>query len=449
MKKIILASILSTLVVPTFTHASGLKVNILSASALGNANAGRGVLAEDASVVYYNPAAMTDFKSATFSGGLFGAYVKGKLTDINVTDKNGSKLELGKYYDDGDDFVPDAAFPFLYYVQPITDDIYAGLGFFPAFSTHTRYSKKAAVGEFAGATKLQVLDLQPTIAYKINDMISVGAGLDFYFASGELSKMSQPSAAGFTADIIVKGKDNAMGWNAALKLKPLDGTHIGLTYHSQVDIDLKGSGDFIQVGTDGTRTRIGKEDGHVPLPLAQSIDLSFAQEITNELTVLGSVTWMQWSVFKKLDIIGEKGGYISGKQSGPGNLNVGDTNYIAHVNTAWKDTYTFNIGANYRLNQDWLLRFGYMYDQNAGQDDTIGIARVPSSNQKWWTTGFKYTLSDSMSIDASFAYVQPVKVRIDDSDVGLDDKPLVPSPRAQAKSEINALAFSTQFNYKF
>lgn len=445
-KKIAILSALSVLLAPS-AFASGLKVNILSTSALGNANAGRNVLAEDASVVYYNPAAMTEFDSAAFSGGLFGAHVKGQLKDFNVTNKAGDRLELGKPFDDGGDFMPDAVFPFLYYIQPITDDFYAGIGFFPAFSTHSRYSKDAIVGEFAGATKLQVLDLQPAIAYKVNDLISVGAGLDFYIASGELSKMAEPEPnKGFAAEVIVKGKDYALGWNLAVKLKSLKGTHVGITYHSQVDVNLKGSGDFIQIQPDGKRVRLAKENGNVPLSLARSLDLSFAQEMTQDLTLLGSITWMEWSVFEKLDIIGTKGGYISGLQS---TLNSGGTNYLAHVNTAWKDTYTFNLGANYRLNKNWLLRFGYMYDQNTGQDDTIGITRVPSSNQKWWTTGFNYTFSKSMSMDAAFAYVQPVKVRIDDSDVDLQNNPIPGSSRAQAKSEINPLALSAQFNYKF
>lgn len=446
-KKIALAFALTVLFIPS-TYAAGLKVNILSTSALGNANAGRGVLSEDASVVYYNPAGMTDFKDAVFSGGLFGAQVKGQLRDFNVENKAGQKLELGDNYDDGGDFVPDAVFPFLYYIQPITDDFYAGIGFFPAFSTHTRYSKKAIVGEFAGATQLRVLDLQPTFAYKINDMISVGAGLDFYFASGELSKMAQPDPKkGFAAEVIVKGKDSTMAWHAAVKLKPIKGTSIGLTYHSETSIDLKGSGDFIQIKDDGTRIRTGKEKGNVPLALPQSIDISVAQEVTKNLTLLGSVTWMEWSVFEKLDIIGTKGGSISGLQR---DLNQnGKYNYLAHVNTNWRDTYTVNIGGNYQLNKEWMLRFGYMYDQNAGQDDTIGITRVPSSNQKWWTTGFNFKVSKSLSLDAGMSYVEPVKVRINDSDVGLDNKPLASSPRAQAKSEVNAMTFSTQINYKF
>lgn len=447
MKKLILVISFIALSAPVSVFASGLKVNILSTSALGNANAGRGVLGEDASSVYYNPAAMTDFKEAAFSGGLFGAYVKGQLRDFDVTTGAGDKLSLGSNYDDGGDFVPDAVFPFLYYIQPISEDFYAGIGFFPAFSTHTKYSKKAIVGEFAGVTKLQVLDLQPTFAYRVTDYLSIGAGMDYYIASGELSKMAQPDPnTGFTAEVIVKGKNKAFGWHAALKLQPLDGTHLGLTYHSKVDVNLEGSGDFIQIKNDGTRVRTKKENGNVPLALARSVDLSLAQEF-DAFTLLASVTWMQWSVFDKLDIIGTKGGSISGLQTA---LNEsGKYHYLAHVHTNWRDTYTFNFGGNYRLNQAWLLRFGYMYDQNAGQDDTIGITRVPSSNQKWWTTGFNLRFSQSMSMDAGFAYVQPVKVRIDDSDVDLNNQPLAGSPSAKAKSEVNAMAFSAQFNYQF
>lgn len=432
-------------------HAAGLKVNIVSTSALGNANAGRGAMVEDASTVYYNPAAMTEFDQKTISGGLFFASVKGQLSNINATDQNNNPLVVGQGYDDGGDFVPDPVAPFIYYIHPVDDKLSAGVGLFPSFGTETRYSRNAAVGEFATATKLQAIDIQPAIAYKVNEQLSIGAGVDILLVSGELSKQSQPTASaqpdpGFKARVVVKGDDRAAGFNLSALWKPLETTRVGVSYHSAVDVELEGEGDFInKVG--GVWTLAGKEQGSVPINLPQSLDVSVDHAVNDKLSLQANALWMDWSVFEKLDVVGSPGGVISGAVSTtPGFANE---NLIARVYTNWEDTITVSAGATYQINDNLKARAGFMFDPDTAKSGEPALTRVPSADKYWLTAGANYEHSDQLSIDVGGGYILPVKAKIKDYETDASGNLYSNQAKVIADSEVNAIALSAQVNYKF
>lgn len=441
---VLLSTLLST---GLNAQAAGLKVNIVSASALGNANAGRGAMAEDASVVYYNPAAMTEFDKKTVSGGLFFASIKGQLSNINVTNQSGDALVVGQGYDDGGDFVPDPIAPFVYYIHPINDNLSAGVGLFPSFGTHTRYSRKAVVGEFATATKLQAIDIQPAIAYQINDQLSIGAGIDVLLVSGELSKQSQSTTngQGFKARVVVKGDDQAVGFNLSTLWKPLATTRVGVSYHSATDVELKGEGDFI-TNQNGVWTLGGKEKGSVPINLPQSLDVNVDHAVNDKLSLQASALWMDWSVFEKLDVVGSPGGEISeAVDSTPG---FKEENLIARVYTNWVDTVTVSAGGTYQINDKLKARAGYMFDPDTAQSGSPAITRVPSADKHWLTAGATYEQSEKLSIDVGAGYILPVKANIKDYETDAAGN-VYKKAKVIADSEVNAIAVSAQVNYKF
>lgn len=431
-------------------QASGLKVNIVSTSAMGTANAGRGALLEDASVVYYNPSAMAMFKQPQFSGGLFYANLDAKLSNIKATDANGDAIVPGVGdFDDGGDFMPEGLGPFLYYMHPVFDDISVGLGLFPAFSTESRYSNKAVLGEFATATKLQVVDIQPAVAIKLSESFSLGVGVDFLLAEGELSQQAQAKAGdGFKARVSVTGKGNTVAYNLSAFWTPTSSTSIGLLWRSATDVVLHGDGEFITRASDGKWELQGKEPGgKVPLSLPMSFDFSLDQKLTNHLSAQLGVLWMQWSVFERLDVIGQPGGGIISSKSNLGAQALQE-GLIARVPTEWLDTFTVSLGTTYQMSESFKLRSGFMFDQDTGNKGEPAIARVPGNDQYWLTAGMGYAFGDSLSMDLAGAYILPVKTEIYETDNDLEGKPKTQSS-ISANSEINAFVLSAQLNYTF
>ena len=129
-KKILLRSAVVTAVLaPSVSFASGYKINEQSAAGMGTAHAGRAAMAEDASVVFYNPAAMTELDRAQFTGGFTYISADGEF-EGQGTDIAGNPITGGDDtdpYSDGGDYLGEAFIPFLYYVQPINEQLSFGL----------------------------------------------------------------------------------------------------------------------------------------------------------------------------------------------------------------------------------------------------------------------------------------------------------------------------------
>ncbi|MEE3157075.1 MAG: outer membrane protein transport protein, partial [Pseudomonadota bacterium] len=204
-------------------NANGLSINEQSASGMGTGFAGRSSSAEDASTLFGNPAGMSRLDRTEISGGFATIFAE---TDID----NAQGVAPGS--NDGD-MVPNAVVPFGYLVTPLNDRWHAGIGIYAPFGVISDY-EDAFQGRAHGLySKVQVVTLQPTLSYQINERVSVGFGPTINRISGKLT--SQPLAAlGSNAEVNIKGDDTGYGFNAGVLVQVTDQVRWGLTYHSAI-----------------------------------------------------------------------------------------------------------------------------------------------------------------------------------------------------------------------
>ncbi len=176
-KKTLLAVAVSSLTFASqHAAAAGFQLNAQSATGLGRAFAGDAVIADNASVMARNAAAMTLFDTHQFSGGV--NYID---TDIKVSDFGGA-LGTG---------VPDTTnssgtpVPNIYYLHRINDQWAVGAGIYSNFGTKNNFDSNfgsegagGAAGFFGGTTEIETINYTLNAAYRINEQWSVGAGLD-------------------------------------------------------------------------------------------------------------------------------------------------------------------------------------------------------------------------------------------------------------------------------
>src|SRR5690554_2669992 len=469
--------------------ASGFKLNEQSASGVGTAYAGRAAVVEDASTVYYNPAGMSKLTRPEISVG--GAYI-----NIDAEFSNGerinpagtsSKYETG-VYDHGGSLIPASSIPFVYYAHPVNEKLALGFGIFVPFGAHTEYSDNALSGGFAGETKLTTIDFQPAFSYKINDTLAIGGGLDIVYAKGTLSKQLDlvpyiPNAGldaykGYENTFSVEGDDVALGWNLGLMWDITPATTLGVTYRSEVKFTLEGDAEFIkkenvvalvpemqgQLGCDmttgpascifpvsGGTGKVEDQAAKVPLTGPQNATISLAHRFTDKFQLQGGITWTDWSSFKYFDVIGTESGVIS-ELTG-----LGD-NYIGHIVEKWSDSYAYAIGGTYTLNDQWLFRAGFAYDE-APINKNHRTARVPDNDRKWITAGTRYTVNQDMSFDLGLAYLIMSDFSMSEVDYDLDDKEIankhpvtgdkLPGHKIQGDYSMDAFGISAQMNYRF
>ncbi|HYL18911.1 MAG TPA: outer membrane protein transport protein, partial [Burkholderiales bacterium] len=167
--------------------AAGFALIEQSPSQVGNAFAGGAASAEDASTIYFNPAGMTQLSGKQIVVGVHGikpsaefnnsgSHLNAPLTAFPLTGGTGG--DAGSW----------AAVPNVYASWQLSPQWFIGLGINSPFGLSTDYDSNW-VGRYQGITSdLMTVNINPSIAYKINDKISVGAGVSAQYIDVDLKK---------------------------------------------------------------------------------------------------------------------------------------------------------------------------------------------------------------------------------------------------------------------
>ena len=491
-KKILLRSaVVAAVLAPSVSFASGYKINEQSAAGMGTAHAGRTAMAEDASVVFYNPAAMTELDRAQFSAGFTYISADGEFNGSSVNLAGTSGSDEG--YGDGGDYLGEAFIPFFYYVRPINDRLSFGLGVFTPFGTHTDYDDNFVGGGFADETSLKSVEIQPSIAFKVNEKLSIGGGIDIVYMDGLLSKyadtvpysqavndqagelypLGQTQYKGYESHYEVSGDDWGYGWNIGAYYKLTDATTIGFTYRSEIEIELEGDSTFtpstIDLFVDNGATLVDStavatplnpaddvvlqnqivrdQASEVPLTTPASATLAITHQLTDDLLLQAGTTWTGWSSFKSFDVIATEnttGGLGDGID--PSDLAGLEDGYVGHIDESWTDVWAASIGATYQLNDRIALRGGYAYDESP-VDSEHRTARVPSSDRQWITAGAQYVVNADLSFDVAAGYLFMNKMSLNEVNKTLDNEQK-DAASVSGDYEIDVFGLAFQVNYK-
>ena len=209
----------------------------------------------------------------------------------------------------------------------------------------------------AQEVEILALSLSPTLAYRINDRVSIGGGVNV-MATSLLMKVE-----GFFpgSQISIDGDDVEVSFNLSFMFEPGDRTRIGVTYVSETEFDY--AGDVTR--TPGTLTA----PVTTTLPLAQFVRVGVYHDMTERVAILGTLGWEDWSA------LGDQ--FVSVGTAG-----------MASIPRNWDDTYRYALGMHYRVGYPWLLRFGLSYDTSPSHavDRT---ADLPVDDQLRVAAGFQ------------------------------------------------------------
>ncbi|MFS2126321.1 OmpP1/FadL family transporter [Pseudomonas sp. Pseusp97] len=406
----------------TTALANGLALNEQSASSAGTAYAGRSSSALDASTIYGNPAGLIRLRRSEASGGAAVLAVSDDISDVESTASGTNK----------GDSVPTAVIPFAYLSSPIDERLSVGLGLYVPFGLVNDYENTFQGRYFGSYSKTQILTLQPTIAYRLNDHVSIGGGptLNHFDAKLQNNLATGNLNNGKETLVTIKGDDTAVGFNIGLLVDFNEATSWGITYHSKVSYELKGhttlSGapDFLDLNE--------KYKAKVDLDTPESVDTSITHHFDDRWTGYLGTTWTRWSRFRKFEAVNSNVSPL-GQAAGLGQ--VGE-----ELN--WHDTWSTAIGASYQLNPQWLLRAGYAYDPAPVRNADRSL-RIPVANRKSVTLGAAYSPNSDVTIDAAYGYLWDSEASVNQS----NDSGLQPSYSAKFKNSASGLAVQLTYRY--
>lgn len=429
MQKKITLRLLPALLAAAFSggaHAAAFQLTGQSASGVGIANAGAAAAAEDASTLYYNPAGMT-YLSLGHNISM-AATVLDRTTRFSNT---GTSRLAGVYPlgDDGGNGAGTHVVPALYYTYALDQDWRLGLAINPTFADETEYDKRF-IGRFSGLrTQIRVVNLNPSVAYKVNEALSLAVGINYAKAEVEFGQ-AVPHLGGPTrpdGEGVLKGDATGWGYNLGAMFQATQDTRLGLSYRSKIKFDLEGT-QKVQMSGLGT---IIDRDISADLTTPDTASLAVHHQVNPRWAVLADYTWTGWSKLQKLEPLTSSGARA-----------------VAPLRYNFRDTYRVGLGTTYQLNEQWMLRFGVAFDKGTVTHDVWRTMTVPDQDRTWLALGAKWKISPKASLDVGYAHIFVKEARTARNVYNnASESAVVQTVRGKFDTSVDYL--SLQLNYSF
>ena len=371
------------------SHAAGFAIIEQSVSGLGNAYAGAAASAEDASTIFFNPAGMTLLDGQQVVAGLHLIKPSTKFTDEGSSTSGGDGGDAGKL----------GIIPNLYYVAGISEELTFGIGINAPFGLATEYDEDWQGRYQAVRSAAEAININPSLAFKINPQWSVGLGANIQYFKAELTNAVDFSAitggalpAGTDGFADISGSSWGFGYNLGVLFAPTEATRVGLAYRSQVKHSLDGKADFtLPAAAQGIPTLVAvfaDSDVTADIDLPSTLSLSVFHQLTDAWALLADVTRTGWSSYQEMKI------EFDNPLKSP---SVEENN--------WEDNNRYSVGVNFTPNQTWTYRAGVAYDETAVPSAELRSARIPGNDRTWLALGLGYRMSKNLAFDFGYAHL--------------------------------------------
>ena len=388
-KKFVLYTIICFITIPAVVMGSGFAIYEHGVSANGLAGAFGGI-ANDASAIYYNPAALsflepgahltvgTTFIIPRFSWNAIVGIGPGEFPTARKVDMN-DKM-----------FFPSN----LYYAIKSDGNFSYGVGFFNPFGLGTDWPEDWEGRFNLISVDLKTFFLNPTVAYSINSQLSIAVGVDIAHATAELIRRNA-EVLGAEPLAEISGSGNGVGFNAAVAYKANDKLTVGASYRSEVDFSIKGDATVTEAAA-VLQPLLPGGDVTLDITTPTTITAGFGYDVSEKITLDLDYTWVGWSSFDRL-IIDFETETFSPSSGAP--VQADQT-----LREEWKDVWNIRIGALVHATDDIDLQFGFLTDNNPAQDKLLSPL-LPDSDRMGISAGISKKMGDQLTVNLSYIHL--------------------------------------------
>jgi long-chain fatty acid transport protein len=362
-------------------HSAGLTIPHQTARGLALSNAYTAGV-DDASAVYYNPAALGEIGADTLL--VTAAYV-GLFNSV----ENSGRDAVNKHDDNL------MATLFANYRIP-RSDITLGIGTYSPFGLATTYERDFT--RFAAQrTELKTIYVTPAVSWRPTELFAVGAGVSYVHASGLFSRgLCLDPLTACTAPIGLEGRlritdtTDAFAYNVGVLVKPTDEIKLGFSYRSRVDLrfddgDVKLGGAFLPSTVKGDIR---------PLVLPPVINVGAFWRPTPEWGAELVYEYTRWSEFKN---------FAAAFRPTATFVPIGAPIRGFRLPQDWKNTSTLRFGAFYKVTQSWKVMGGFALEESAIPSRTLNPA-IPDADKLTLNAGLGYKWSN-FTVDVGYMAV--------------------------------------------
>ncbi len=388
--------------------ASGFAIIEQSVSGLGTAFSS-GAAATDASTVFFNPAGMLLLEGQQVTAGVHFIFPSAKFDSDEATNALDGHVppfintDLGG--GDGGNGGETAVVPNFFYTNKLSDKVAIGLGITAPFGLRTDYNKTWVGRYHAVESDVKTININPSVAFKLTNEITVGAGVSAEYMDVTLSSMIDGGLVYYGAtgnpsyisnsDFDVFAENKADDWDFGFNLGAIyeftPDTRIGIAYRSEITHKLKGD---IKTDVPSTLAALSgafqDQDIHGKITLPATASFNVYSKITDRFALMADVTWTGWSSFDELTIHFEGDGIAN--------------NTSTTTTEKWDDTMRYSLGATFQATDALVLRSGVAYDETPISDD-YRTPRIPGEDRYWITLGAGYQFTEHLVMDIAYAHL--------------------------------------------
>ena len=366
-------TLLLFLLTGSLIYAGGYRVAIQGQKQLAMGHTGVAVISS-AESMFFNPAGLS-FLDGKLNVSLGASAVFSDTKFQSLTDNYSTETQS-----------PTGTPANFYASYKINDWLTFGLGVYTPYGSRVEWNQDWAGSHLVNNIHLKAIFVQPTIAVKVNDYLSIGGGPIYVNGSVNFNRNLNTGSASFNSggrsNVTINKKGiTAWGYNIGVMVKPMEKLNIGFNYRSKIVMDAKGGdADFENIAI----LPDGKFDAELPLPAEASIGISY--ELCDHLLFAFDYNFTKWSAYEALVVRFDNAAGVS-------------TNL-----RNYKDTDTFRFGVQYKAHKKFTLRGGVYFDESPVQDGYFA-PETPRNDSVGYTAGISYQVNDKLAIDASFLYL--------------------------------------------
>ena len=396
----------------SLAEAQGFGVHEQGTCAMARAGAAVAEPCADGSAIYLNPAGVAGGRGWLGSLGVTLIAGDGSFTADGGTE-TGLVSPLGKP-------------PHGYFQYGFSNGMAVGIGMYVPYGLGIEWPLTFGGRFVTFDSHLEAVYIQPTLAYAVNDRISIGGGLAFAVSSVKLRRREDLStvplgASGLTFRALVPPETDfvttelsasgatGVGANLGIIVKPHDRVRIGVRYLTHVKIEYDGTATFtpiaasyrvtqpnvlgVPVGTPidtqvaQVQALLQSQDVSTELDMPGQFTVGVSVKATPAVTVLADYQRVGWAVF---DIV-----TLDFAQAIPPDEQL-PQNY--------RDTNAMRLGVVF---EDSRMRLsgGYFYNQAAAPDETV-TPLLPEARRNHLTAGVGWNLGRRLTMDVAYQFVR-------------------------------------------
>ncbi|MCX8108392.1 MAG: outer membrane protein transport protein [Verrucomicrobiae bacterium] len=334
--------------------------------------------ADNASAIYYNPAGIAQLQGHNVRVGTYALYLQSSYTSPD-----------GRSFDNTEDLhaIPQLFYAFGHSELPLS----LGVGLYSPYGLSSHWPDDTGFRTVATEGILEYYTVNPVVAWRVSQSLSVGAGLTINYAELDLRKglvwPTQP-----WDEFRFKGDGLDFGYNIGLLWKLHEKISFGANFRSITTVDLDGRTEYFNaVEIPGVFPAFPKQrveaSAEFPFPFSAVLGVSYRPtpnwnfEFDAEYTDwnrLNTVVVKQAASFSPLI---------------PQNL---------PLVLDWEGSWYYEFGITRYINDAWSISLGYIFNENSVPDKTYSPI-VADLDRHFVSIGAGYA-RDNFNIDLTYQF---------------------------------------------